>query len=54
MQVAVDVPRTAPGVAFFHTAPLQKALERLLYIWGIRCRHHCYVTDVHCMLLYLA
>lgn len=36
-QVIVDVPRTAPGVAFFHEAPVQKCLERILYIWGIRC-----------------
>ena len=36
-QVAVDVPRTAPGVPFFHTPKLQKSLERILYIWGIRC-----------------
>ena len=35
-QVSVDVPRTAPGVAFFHEAPVQKCLERILYIWGIR------------------
>lgn len=35
-QVAVDVPRTAPGVAFFHQPQIQKSLERILYIWGIR------------------
>lgn len=35
-QVAVDVPRTAPGVPFFHSPPAQKALERILYIWGVR------------------
>lgn len=35
-QVSVDVPRTAPGVAFFHEAPVQKCLERILYLWGIR------------------
>ncbi len=35
-QVVVDVPRTAPEVAFFQQAPLQKALERVLYIWGVR------------------
>lgn len=35
-QVAVDVPRTAPGVAFFHQEPVQRSLERILYIWGIR------------------
>ena len=36
-QVSVDVPRTAPGVAFFHQEPVQRSLERILYIWGIRC-----------------
>lgn len=35
-QVAVDVPRTAPGVPFFHQPQVQKSLERILYIWGIR------------------
>lgn len=35
-QVSVDVPRTAPNVPFFHEPPLQKSLERMLYIWGIR------------------
>jgi hypothetical protein len=35
-QVIVDVPRTAPNVAVFHEPLLQKSLERLLYIWGIR------------------
>jgi len=36
VQVAVDVPRTAPGVAFFHLPQIQKCLERILFIWGIR------------------
>jgi Rab-GTPase-TBC domain len=35
-QVAVDVPRTAPGVPFFHMPQIQKSLERILYLWGIR------------------
>lgn len=35
-QVSVDVPRTAPGVAFFHQTPVQHSLERILYLWGIR------------------
>jgi hypothetical protein len=35
-QVVVDVPRTAPGVAFVHEPVMQKCLERLLYIWGVR------------------
>lgn len=36
-QVAVDVPRTAPGVLFFHQQRVQKVLERVLFIWGLRC-----------------
>lgn len=35
-QVAVDVPRTAPGVPLFHMPQIQKSLERILYLWGIR------------------
>lgn len=35
-QVSVDVPRTAPGVPFFQHPVVQKCLERILYIWGIR------------------
>jgi len=35
-QVVVDVPRTAPEVAVFHQQPMQKSLERILFIWGIR------------------
>lgn len=35
-QVAVDVPRTAPNVPFFQQPAIQKSLERMLYIWGIR------------------
>ena len=37
-QVAVDVPRTAPDVPFFAQPAIQKSLERILYLWGIRCR----------------
>jgi hypothetical protein len=35
-KVAVDVPRTAPSVPFFHEQIIQQSLERMLYIWGIR------------------
>ncbi len=35
-QVQVDVPRTAPTVPLFQEPPVQKSLERLLYIWGTR------------------
>jgi len=33
----VDVPRTAPDVPFFAQPAIQKSLERILYLWGIRC-----------------
>jgi hypothetical protein len=33
----VDVPRTAPGVPFFSQPQLQKSLERILFLWGVRC-----------------
>ncbi|PSC74343.1 GTPase-activating gyp1 [Micractinium conductrix] len=46
-QVAVDVPRTAPGVAFFHTPQIQKSLERILYIWGIRHPASGYVQGIN-------
>ena len=49
-QVSVDVPRTAPGVAFFHEAPVQKCLERILYIWGIRyVVPGWHLTIIYCM-----
>ncbi|GAB4813408.1 hypothetical protein N2152v2_000454 [Parachlorella kessleri] len=46
-QVAVDVPRTAPGVPFFHQSRLQKSLERILYIWGIRHPASGYVQGIN-------
>ncbi|EFN53456.1 hypothetical protein CHLNCDRAFT_25749, partial [Chlorella variabilis] len=46
-QVAVDVPRTAPGVAFFHQPQIQKSLERILYIWGIRHPASGYVQGIN-------
>lgn len=46
-QVSVDVPRTAPNVPFFHEAVIQKSLERLLYIWGIRHPASGYVQGMN-------
>ncbi|KAK9804775.1 hypothetical protein WJX72_004752 [[Myrmecia] bisecta] len=46
-QVAVDVPRTAPGVAFFSRPAVQKSLERILYIWGIRHPASGYVQGIN-------
>jgi TBC1 domain family member 2 len=46
-QVAVDVPRTAPGVPFFQHPAVQKSLERILYIWGIRHPASGYVQGIN-------
>lgn len=46
-QVMVDVPRTAPGVGFFHQQRMQKVLERILYIWGIRHPASGYVQGIN-------
>jgi hypothetical protein len=46
-QVAVDVPRTAPGVPFFHQSRVQKMLERILFIWGIRHPASGYVQGIN-------
>ena len=46
-QVAVDVPRTAPGVPFFHLPQMQKILERILYIWGVRHPASGYVQGIN-------
>mmetsp|Transcript_12651 Transcript_12651/g.27372 ORF Transcript_12651/g.27372 Transcript_12651/m.27372 type:complete len:433 (+) Transcript_12651:156-1454(+) len=46
-QVIVDVPRTAPTVPFFQEKLIQKSLERLLYIWGIRHPASGYVQGMN-------
>lgn len=46
-QVAVDVPRTAPEVSFFHQPRIQKSLERVLFIWGIRHPASGYVQGIN-------
>lgn len=46
-QVAVDVPRTAPAVPFFHEPIIQESLHRLLYIWGIRHPASGYVQGMN-------
>ncbi|KAG2452579.1 hypothetical protein HYH02_002816 [Chlamydomonas schloesseri] len=46
-QVAVDVPRTAPNVPFFHEPIIQESLQRLLYIWGIRHPASGYVQGMN-------
>ncbi|GAX82630.1 hypothetical protein CEUSTIGMA_g10056.t1 [Chlamydomonas eustigma] len=46
-QVILDVPRTAPTIPFFHEPFIQKSLERLLYIWGIRHPASGYVQGMN-------
>ena len=41
LQVQVDAPRTAPEVAFFAQPAMQQALQRVLYLWGIRWAGTC-------------
>lgn len=35
-QVAVDVPRTCPGLPLFHVDAVAAAMERVLYVWAVR------------------
>jgi len=46
-QVVVDVPRTAPGVHILQTERLQKSLEHILYVWGIRHPASGYVQGIN-------
>lgn len=46
-QVSVDVPRTAPNVPLFHHDVIQKSLERMLYIWGVRHPASGYVQGMN-------
>jgi hypothetical protein len=46
-QVSVDVPRTAPDVPFFHQEKIQKSLERILFIWGMRHPASGYVQGIN-------
>jgi len=35
-QILVDLPRTSPDTPFFQQEPVQRSMERILYIWSIR------------------
>jgi hypothetical protein len=54
VQVIVDVPRTAPGVPFFARPQLQKSLERILFLWGIRCAalRSCHSPGISLRIIY--
>ena len=36
-QIAIDVPRMSPLVGLFQQRLVQEMVERILYIWAIRC-----------------
>lgn len=46
-QILVDVPRTCPDVPFFHQEKVQRAMERILYIWAIRHPASGYVQGIN-------
>ncbi len=49
-QIVVDLPRTCPNTPFFHQAPIQQAMERILYIWAIRHPASGYVQGMNDLL----
>lgn len=46
-QILVDLPRTCPDIPFFHQKPVQRAMERMLYIWSIRHPASGYVQGMN-------
>lgn len=56
-QIQVDLPRTNPDMPFFQQKQIQRAMERVLYIWSIRHPASSYVqgmNDLLCPLLLVA
>jgi hypothetical protein len=49
-QILIDLPRTSPNVAFFQQPGVQKAMERILYIWSIRHPASGYVQGMNDLL----
>lgn len=49
-QILIDLPRTSPNVAFFQQSIVQKAMERILYIWSIRHPASGYVQGMNDLL----
>lgn len=49
-QIDVDLPRTCPNNPFFSQPPIQKAMERILYIWAIRHPASGYVQGMNDLL----
>ena len=46
-QILIDVPRTAPSSKLFRHARVQRALERILYIWTLRHPASGYVQGIN-------
>jgi len=46
-QIQVDLPRTCPDLLFFHSKPVQRMMERILYIWSIRHPASGYVQGMN-------
>ena len=46
-QILMDVPRTAPAAQLFRHAKVQRALERILYIWALRHPASGYVQGIN-------
>lgn len=46
-QILMDVPRTAPSAKIFHHPTVQRALERILYIWALRHPASGYVQGIN-------
>lgn len=49
-QILVDLPRTNPGIPYFHQPAMQKAMERILYIWATRHPASGYVQGMNDLL----
>lgn len=49
-QILVDLPRTCPDTPFFHQQIVQKAMERILFIWSIRHPASGYVQGMNDLL----
>lgn len=49
-QILVDLPRTCPGLPFFHQTPVQRSMERILYVWAIRHPASGYVQGINDLL----
>ena len=46
-QIVIDVPRTAPDVLIVHHPTVQRALERILYVWSERHPASGYVQGIN-------